>query len=51
MELVWADGSILKEWLQVTLKANEHTGLAVPDVFYFGNAVGESGKSSMPMQW
>jgi len=30
-------------WLQVTVVASAHTGLAVPDVFYFGNAVGDSG--------
>jgi hypothetical protein len=25
------------------VKANEHTGLAAPDVFYFGNLIGEVG--------
>jgi hypothetical protein len=34
---------IRNTWLQVTVKANENTGLATADVFYFGNAVGESG--------
>jgi hypothetical protein len=29
----------------VTVKANDHTGLAEPDVFYFGNLVGDSGFS------
>ena len=32
-------------WLQVTVLANDKTGLPQPDVFYFGNAVGESGDS------
>jgi hypothetical protein len=32
-------------WLWVTVKANQHTGLAGPDVFVFGNLIGESGDS------
>ncbi|MBN2477479.1 MAG: hypothetical protein JXB62_22930, partial [Pirellulales bacterium] len=43
--LVWSDYAIQKQWLQVTVLATERTGLAVPDVFYFGNAVGEAGNS------
>jgi hypothetical protein len=41
--LIWPTGAAIKQWLQVTLKANDNTGLTTPDVFYFGNAVGESG--------
>jgi hypothetical protein len=41
--LVWPAGAALKQWLQVIVKANANTGLVAPDVFYFGNAVGESG--------
>jgi hypothetical protein len=41
--LIWPTGAAIKQWLQVTVKANTNTGLAIPDVFYFGNAVGESG--------
>ena len=41
--LVWPTGAAIKQWLQVTVKANGNTGLSTPDVFYFGNAVGESG--------
>jgi hypothetical protein len=41
--LTWPTGAAIKQWLQVTVKANGNTGLTVPDVFYFGNAVGESG--------
>ena len=46
MEIIWADGAIQKEWLQVTVNANANTNLASPDVFYFGNAVGDSGNST-----
>jgi uncharacterized delta-60 repeat protein len=42
VSLVWADGAIRNRWLQVTVKANARTGLAQPDVFYFGNLVGQS---------
>jgi hypothetical protein len=43
VELIWPDGAVTGQWLQVTLKANADTGLGTPDVFYFGNAIGESG--------
>ena len=43
--LVWPDGAIQKQWLEVTVKATTRTGLAADDVFYFGNAVAESGIS------
>jgi hypothetical protein len=46
VELIWADRAIQKQWLQVTLKATANTGLSAPDVFYFGNAVGEAGNST-----
>jgi hypothetical protein len=46
IELVWPDGAIRNEWLQVTVNADAATGLASPDVFYFGNAIGESGNSA-----
>jgi sialidase-1 len=42
IEVTWADGAIRNQWLQVTLKATPVTGLASPDVFYVGNAVGET---------
>ena len=44
IEIVFADGAIRNQWLQVTVDADANTGLASPDVFYFGNLVGESGK-------
>ncbi len=43
VEIIWPDGAIKKQWLQVTVHANADTGLAQSDVFYFGNAVGDSG--------
>ncbi len=44
--LVWEDGAIVNQWLRVEIKANRTTGLREPDVFYFGNIVGESGNAS-----
>ena len=44
--LVWADGAIRNRWLQVTVRANGDTGLSTPDVFVFGNLVGETGDAA-----
>ena len=44
IEIAWSDHAIQNEWLAVTLAADSNTGLPSPDVFYFGNLVGESGK-------
>ena len=41
--IIWPDNAIEKQWLQVTVKVTDRTGLAEPDVFYWGNAIGESG--------
>ena len=46
--LTWPDGAIRNTWLRVTVKANNHTGLAAPDVFWFGNLVGETGDAATP---
>ncbi|HEY2760754.1 MAG TPA: LamG-like jellyroll fold domain-containing protein, partial [Pirellulales bacterium] len=46
IELIWADGAIQNEWLQITLKADLLTQLAAPDVFYVGNAIGDIGNSA-----
>ena len=43
--LIWQDGAILNQWLQVTVQATQNTGLAAADVFYFGNAAAETGDS------
>jgi hypothetical protein len=40
--LVWHDNAIRNKWLRVTVMATANTGLAAPDVFYFGNLAGES---------
>ena len=44
--LIWPDNAIQKQWLQVTVLATADTGLAAADVFYFGNAIGETGNSA-----
>ena len=41
--IIWPDGAIKQEWLQVTMPMNKAaTRLAESDVFYFGNSVGEN---------
>ena len=50
VELVWADGAIKNQWLQVIVKADANTGLAADTAFYFGNAIGESGDSATDAQ-
>ncbi len=44
--IIWPDNTIEKQWLQVTVLAGGDTGLLQDDVFYFGNAIGESGNSA-----
>ena len=46
VEIIWADGSVEKQWLQITVKADANTGLSAPDVFYFGNAPGDNCNST-----
>ncbi len=46
--ITWPDGAILNTYLQVIAAANEDTGLAEPDVFFFGNLVGESFSTQPP---
>lgn len=51
VELVWGSDAVKKEWLLVIVRANDDTGvpqkagwrLGIGDVFFFGNAVGDSG--------
>ncbi|HEX8339329.1 MAG TPA: DNRLRE domain-containing protein [Tepidisphaeraceae bacterium] len=45
--LVWPDNTIIKTWLQVTIKGTA-AGLPANDVFYFGNAIGDSGNAYDP---
>lgn len=42
LQLIWPSGAIKDQWLEVTLLANEDTGLSAPEVFYFGNKIGET---------
>lgn len=48
--LIWPNwpsaGSIAKKWLQVTVRPTPNTGLATSDIFYFGNALGDTGNST-----
>ena len=43
--LIWADGAIQKQWLQIKTLSDVnggHAGLAEDDVFYFGNLPGDA---------
>jgi uncharacterized delta-60 repeat protein len=40
--LIWPDGAIKNQWLRVTVKPTDNTRLSTPDVFYFGNLVGDT---------
>lgn len=49
VEFVWDDGAIADRWLQVIVEGNDaaggsntNTGLAVSDIFYFGNKVADT---------
>ncbi|MCA9214250.1 MAG: hypothetical protein KDB27_14360 [Planctomycetales bacterium] len=41
--LIWPDNAIQNQWLEITVDATPHTGLVEPDVFVFGNMIGDSG--------
>ena len=45
ISIVLPNGSVVNEYLQVTLFANQTTGLDSNDVFYFGNVIAEIGDS------
>jgi hypothetical protein len=47
--LTLPDGAVTNTWLRVTMKPTVNTGLTQPDVFSFGNLVGETG--SAPALW
>jgi hypothetical protein len=40
--IVWADGAILNQWVEVSVLSGANTGLGAADVFYAGNVVGDS---------
>jgi hypothetical protein len=46
LAIAFPTGTIVNKWLQVTMKPTAVTGLGAPDVFYFGNLVGETGNVS-----
>jgi hypothetical protein len=48
--VIWADNAVQKQWLQVTVLASGNTGLSAPEMFYFGNAIGDSGNASANAQ-
>ncbi len=43
VELIWPAGAIQKTWIEVIVAANGNTGLAFPDIFFFGHALGDTG--------
>ena len=48
--VIWPDHSIQNQWLEVTVKSTYATSLSEPEVFYFGNVVGECGDSPASAQ-
>jgi hypothetical protein len=44
-DIVWSNGAIRNEWLQVTVLADADTHLAANNVFYFGSLVAATGAS------
>ena len=48
--LLWSPNEIQKQWLQIVVLPTSTTGLLSADIFYFGNAIGESGNSPFDAQ-
>ena len=46
--IVWPNNAIEKQWVSVRVRANENTGLAEDDLFFYGNAVGDTGLGNTP---
>jgi hypothetical protein len=46
VEITWATGSIKNQWLEVQVLPTVNTELALPDVFFWGNKVADSGTST-----
>lgn len=44
--ITWADNAVKKTWLRVGVLATADTGLGAKDLFFYGNATGETGNSS-----
>ena len=43
--IAWEDGAVFDQWLEVSMRSSPVTGLVDSDVFYFGNAPGDTGDS------
>src|SRR6185295_16705938 len=48
IELIWADGAIQQQWLEVIVKATAHTGLASNVVFFYGSEIGNTSVTNLP---
>jgi N-acetylneuraminic acid mutarotase len=48
--IVWPDEQLRNTWLRVSVAPGGSVGLATQDVFYFGNAVGETGNRAMQVK-
>jgi ELWxxDGT repeat protein len=44
--LTWGDGVLADGWLEVTVKADDRTGLSRPDTFVLGNLRGDTGNDA-----
>ena len=44
--LIWGANAVKKQWLELTVLGTAETGLAEPDVSYYGSAIGETGNST-----
>ncbi|MEX2114456.1 MAG: IPT/TIG domain-containing protein [Pirellulales bacterium] len=44
--ITWADNTIVDTYLEVQVLANARTGLTTPDVFFWGNLLGETASST-----
>ena len=47
VEITWASGTITNKWLEVQMLANSRTGLAAPDVFFWGNRIADSASGTL----
>ncbi len=45
--IIWANNAIQKQWLEVKVLPTAATGFSTVKSFFFGNAIGESGNSSL----
>jgi hypothetical protein len=46
VEITWASGVVKNQWLEVQVLATANTGLALPDVHFWGNKIGDSASTS-----